>query len=646
MENKHESHNIAFCIGDLQAGKMLLQGLCKSLEGTGINLHIFNGCTSYYENAPQNIGETNIYNLPNYDILEMLVVAPFYLSDSDKIVKHTIENALAKNVPVLSIGKQYDYDNCYCIMPDYRAQIELLTSHLIEKHGITKLNYLGGAKGSKVSEDRLLGYKDALEKHGIPFDKSRVYYGEMWSEPAIREIDRMEKEGKLDCGGIVCANDAMASAVMSKLSDMGFDMPGEIAVTGMDGLEEAGGYITTAKILAEGAGKKAAEIVIDYLKHGKKPDKLGVIPPNIIYGISCRCKQTDRDNILSVKQRHEVFEELYHTRLFSTRTAMLVQELASCNTFDDVCKKISKTLSKIWCDNSLVCICKDFMTSTIENESIEDVEESCPVHRNDYCDTMKCIARFYDKKPQEPTEFSTSDMLPDFYELSDKSKVILYSPIHIRDNTIGYLAFSFYPWSNTNYLLNFVTMAISQLLEAVRRQNKLYLYAQKIDMLYITDPLTTLYNRRGFFRMYNDYMQEQEKKDCMVVSIDLDGLKLINDNFGHNEGDNAITAISNALKEAAGKDDICARFGGDEFVVFGIGRNEYDMDKYIKAVSAYINEYNRHSGKPYNVHASFGGCIMPKDATLHIDHYINIADSKMYVDKESHKRTRTLNNNQ
>ena len=58
-------------------------------------------------------------------------------------------------------------------------------------------------------------------------------------------------------------------------------------------------------------------------------------------------------------------------------------------------------------------------------------------------------------------------------------------------------------------------------------------------MLYITDPLTSLYNRRGFFRIYNDYAEGGVKDDCMVISVDLDNLKLINDNFGHNEGDNA-----------------------------------------------------------------------------------------------------------
>lgn len=76
----------------------------------------------------------------------MLVIAPFYLSSSEEVIQHTIERAVEKNIPVLTIGKQYDYPNCYCIMPDYRRQIEMITNHLIERHGIRKLNFLGGLR--------------------------------------------------------------------------------------------------------------------------------------------------------------------------------------------------------------------------------------------------------------------------------------------------------------------------------------------------------------------------------------------------------------------------------------------------------------------------------------------------------------------
>ena len=91
---------------------------------------------------------------------------------------------------------------------------------------------------------------DALKSHNIPIEASRIYYGNLWSVPAIQQVEKMNEDGNLDCGAIVCANDTMASAVMIKLSELGFDMPGEIAVTGMDGTDEANGYITTAKILS------------------------------------------------------------------------------------------------------------------------------------------------------------------------------------------------------------------------------------------------------------------------------------------------------------------------------------------------------------------------------------------------------------
>lgn len=100
--------------------------------------------------------------------------------------------------------------------------------------------------------------------------------------------------------------------------------------------------------------------------------------------------------------------------------------------------------------------------------------------------------------------------------------------------------------------------------------------------------------------------------------------------------------MANALKSAADENDICARFGGDEYVVFGKGKGEYEMTAYIDKVNEYLDKYNLSSNKPYNVHGSFGGCIMPKGTKMHIDYYINAADSKMYVDKETHKRTRML----
>ena len=77
-------------------------------------------------------------------------------------------------------------------------------------------------------------------------------------------------------------------------------------------------------------------------------------------------------------------------------------------------------------------------------------------------------------------------------------------------------------------------------------------------------------------------------------------------------------------------------------MLYSAKAREEEMALYIEKVNAYLADYNLTSEKPYNVHGSFGGCIMPEGSKMHIDYYINTADSKMYVDKETHKRTRML----
>lgn len=88
--------------------------------------------------------------------------------------------------------------------------------------------------------------------------------------------------------------------------------------------------------------------------------------------------------------------------------------------------------------------------------------------------------------------------------------------------------------------------------------------------LSLTDELTGLSNRRGFF-----VLAEQEwkvacraKRDCVLVSLDLDGLKLVNDAFGHAEGDALLFAAAGVLKKTFRDADVIARLGGDEFAVF------------------------------------------------------------------------------
>ncbi len=643
-QQKNHNPNIAFCVGNLQSATPVMQGLAGYCAYIGMNLHIFDGFTTAFdENDKYDIGRINIYNLPNFDLMDMLIIMPFDLSINEGLIKRVINRALSKNKPVLTIGKAYE--DCYCITSDYEAQIKTLTEHFIKEHGFTDICFMSGhEENDPEARTREEGYRKALRENGIEPDEKNIYFGDFWDGPAQAATAKMIEERGKPPQAIVCANDSMASAVIRKLAELGFRVPDDVCVSGMDGIDEAIGYITTAQIFSSKTGEMAGQLAHTLLVDKTPVDKLTIVPPDILFGNSCGCVKYD--GIVSPHKRHDLFEEHYWAENFSAATIRLTQDLSDCISFEQASKKLTEKMVKMWVDDLWLCVGDDFISNIndISINSADDVTESqnLTIHRDDYSEKMYCAVHIINKELRENCHFPTSELLPDFYESADRDGTILYSPLHYRDNTIGYLAFNYFPWCSVMYLLNVLNMSISSMLESVRRQSELYAYAKKVDELYITDALTGLYNRRGFFMLFSKLNEEQLDHDYMVISIDLDNLKQINDNFGHNEGDMAIKTVSEALKAAATNGEICARFGGDEYVVFGRCDNQDYLDCYVKAVGDYIDDYNRVSGKPYNVHASIGSAVMPAHTNQHIDYFINTADSKMYVNKEKHKRTRTL----
>ena len=91
----------------------------------------------------------------------------------------------------------------------------------------------------------------------------------------------------------------------------------------------------------------------------------------------------------------------------------------------------------------------------------------------------------------------------------------------------------------------------------------------------------------------------------MIMFVDMDNLKVINDKFGHNEGDFALKSIAQALKNATdeSQNQICARFGGDEFIVFAADSDKSAAEGIVKRVDEYLENVNGTADKPYEVHA-------------------------------------------
>ena len=101
-----------------------------------------------------------------------------------------------------------------------------------------------------------------------------------------------------------------------------------------------------------------------------------------------------------------------------------------------------------------------------------------------------------------------------------------------------------------------------------------------IRNLSITDDLTNLFNRRGFFTLAEQQLQIASRtgREMVLLFVDLDKLKSINDALGHAEGDQALRETATILKNSFRESDIIARIGGDEFVVLAAETPEHHAD--------------------------------------------------------------------
>jgi len=165
----------------------------------------------------------------------------------------------------------------------------------------------------------------------------------------------------------------------------------------------------------------------------------------------------------------------------------------------------------------------------------------------------------------------------------------------------------------------------------------------QLHTLSITDELTGLYNRRGFFTLAKECLRlaKQSQKEVMLLYADLDNMKEINDTLGHEEGDRLIQETAAMLKSTYRTSDIIARIGGDEFVVFPVGTVKDHSDKIANRLQENIENYNAQANNRYSLRISTGIATYDPNSMQSIDELLKQADSLMYQHKQSKKKEHT-----
>jgi diguanylate cyclase (GGDEF)-like protein len=168
-------------------------------------------------------------------------------------------------------------------------------------------------------------------------------------------------------------------------------------------------------------------------------------------------------------------------------------------------------------------------------------------------------------------------------------------------------------------------------------------FEETLHSLSTTDDLTGLLNRRGFFSLAQQQlkMANRTKIGFLLLYVDLDGLKKINDTLGHPEGDHALVETASILREIFRKSDIIGRLGGDEFAVLALERTrdvEEEEQAILKRIRESVKTRNAQPGRRYALSLSAGINTYDPERPCSLDEFISRVDSIMYEEKKSKYR--------
>ena len=159
------------------------------------------------------------------------------------------------------------------------------------------------------------------------------------------------------------------------------------------------------------------------------------------------------------------------------------------------------------------------------------------------------------------------------------------------------------------------------------------------------DELTGLLNRRGFFAMVGETRRRARRAGAQVLLmyLDVDGLKRVNDEMGHAAGDGVLVATGEALRLAFREEDVLARLGGDEFVALAIlGRcadERLDRQAIEARFESAVQTKRAELGEDYAYAVSFGSLVVTCEELSEIDELLARTDKRMYRAKRSQRRT-------
>lgn len=524
--------------------------------------------------------------------------------------------------PVISISSHIE--GFYNIEFDDAGGLREMVEHLINHHHFTRIAFMSGYLSHPDAQTRLAEFRSVMKDHGFPEDGVGMFEGDFWYNKGVEAAhffltlpERPE--------AIVCANDYMAISLINALRQEGINVPQDVVVTGYDGTTEGKEILPNLSSVTRermDIAYKALQFLNDLADGGNASMHDLCVSPKPIYSQSCGCAPLEYQHVL------ETIDRLHdEKRMLSTAINISESAMVKLNKVDNV-----RQMETIFAEDSVNFgeYLSFFMMVHVDSEGkpAYDSEFTSPSGR-----FVPVI--WVDKNKEytnSPHSFTPSSLIPQ--SGSDRCHVYYIMVANHNKKIFGYTVVEMKDKDIFDEFHNVWIHNLSLTLNTLYQNDQIGKLISKLEGLSTTDGLTGMLNRRGFDDMTRKVISGfRESHSVCAIVLDMDGLKQINDEFGHLEGDRAIRALSVIIQRACVAGEIAGRTGGDEFCIFAPDYSEARLDRFIEHLRRYTDEYNDANNNGYKLDFSCGSYMTDMDSFGKLEEFLKVADAKMYEQK-------------
>jgi diguanylate cyclase (GGDEF)-like protein len=575
-----------------------------------------------------------------YGSFSMTVSAEYFRKVFEKI-----------NKPVVSVSMELGLKNEITTYVDCDQVYDDIVKHFIQKHHCKKIAFLSAnATISKEAIQRFEAYKKALKSNNFEFDENLVFDGYFTQETGYQAIaDKIKSKEDLNFDALIVANDNMAAGALNALQEAGIDVPNDVKMIGFDNTSHS--YMSRPKISTIDQnivyqGEVAAQALLKKLNGEDVPSSIP-ISLSVIYRQSCGCvEMTDLRQIYKNQNDEVVKDEVSEVKGIQgdERFYKLIPKIDSVYALFDMIKSTNSMqelfyIMKYCLNDSDISKALIYFYSQPKILSKGD-KFSIPskVYLSMFIDNDKDIQQFSPEIFINPNK----QLFPSDYLKNEPGTYIL-QPIYSGEKNYGFMIckltsdyFSIYPL----YLKILITGSAYSY-----EYTQLILNNSSLSVQSKTDELTKVLNRRGFIELGQKSIDLalEMKNTGIIFFIDMDGLKAINDTYGHKMGDEAIKAQALVLKKALRMNDVVGRIGGDEFVAVAIGMTSDSLPKIRKKIEKQSASISAEKNFPFTLSCSIGAIPFTSDKK-NLSELLLGADALLYEEKrQKHKQNKSTN---